>query len=145
MKGISEWLKKLERMEKEFPETVERALNDEANQILADTKKETPTGKYTNPVRFTTRDGKEVSFKVKSIPPGGELRAAWAKEDTDKFKKTIYNNTEYANHVEYGHRIVQGGKTKGKVRGRYMLYKSMKRSNKRFPKVLNTLIKNLFK
>ena len=145
MKGINEWLKKLESIKNEFPKTVERALDDEANEILSEVKKETPTGKYTNPVRFKTRDGKEVSFKVKSIPPGGELRAAWKKEKTGQFIRTIYNNTEYANHVEYGHRIVQGGKTKGRVRGRYMLYKAIRRSNKRLPKVLNTLIKNLLK
>lgn len=121
MKGINEWLKKLERMEKEFPETVEMALNDEANLIIGEVRKE----KYKNPT--------------------GTLKNAWGKETTGPLQRTIFNNTEYVNHVEYGHRIVRNGKTVGFVRGKYTLYKAMKKSNKRFPKALNTLIKNLFK
>ena len=144
MKGVNEWLKKLERMEKEFPEYADRALTDEANLLLGEVKKLTPIGKYTNPVRFTTRAGKEVSFKVKAIPPGGQLRAAWIKQKVDKFKHVIFNNTHYAAHVEYGHRIIQGGKMKGTVKGRYMLYRAMKASDKRFPKALNTIIRKLF-
>lgn len=145
--GVSEWLKKLERLNREVPEKLEQALTDEANDIIYDVKKETPVGKYTNPVRFTTRDGKEVSFKVKSIPPGGELQSKWEKEKTGKFKWEIFNNTEYANHVEYGHRIIQGKskKLKGYVKGRYMLHKSMRKGKRRLVKNLNTLMKNLFK
>lgn len=121
MKGINEWLKKLERMEKELPEITERALNDEANEIISEVKKK----KYKNPT--------------------GTLKNAWGKETTGTSQRTIFNDTDYANHVEYGHRIVRLGKTVGHVRGKYTLYKAMKRSKKRFPKVLKTLIKNLFK
>ena len=136
MKGVNEWLKKLERMEKEFPEYADRALTDEANLVLADVKEMTPWDK-------------------------GLLRGAWKKETTGVLERTIFNLTPYASHVEFGHRVVNrngkavrttifDGKTNSKlntvktVKGRYMLYRAMKASDKRFPKALNTIIRKLF-
>lgn len=57
--------------------------------------------------------------KVKKKTPvakvgGGTLRRNWQASGTKYFGNTfmvdIYNNTEYAAYVEYGHRIVRNGK-----------------------------------
>ncbi len=63
---------------------------------------------------------------IKPLTPvdTGLLRRRW----TTKVEKQntqvviwILNNTHYAAAVNYGHRIVRGGKTYGKTKGKYML------------------------
>lgn len=52
------------------------------------------------------------------------LRRRWAtkvEKENGQVVIWILNNTHYAAAVNYGHRIVRGGKTYGKTKGRYML------------------------
>ncbi|WP_294975189.1 HK97 gp10 family phage protein [uncultured Leuconostoc sp.] len=83
---------------------------------------------------------------------GGTLRRNWEASATKYFGNTfmvnIYNDTEYAAHVEYGHRIVRGGKTVGKQPGVFMLRDAMlevdrnwdKLVGKRFLKAIDNIL-----
>lgn len=64
--------------------------------------------------------------KVKMLTPvdTGDLRNNWkyhVMKQGDTYKITIYNQVEYANFVENGHRIVIAGRTVGFVDGQFML------------------------
>ncbi len=63
---------------------------------------------------------------IKPLTPvdTGLLRRRWAtkvEKENGQVVIWILNNTHYAAAVNYGHRIVRGGKTYGKTKGRYML------------------------
>ena len=51
----------------------------------------------------------------------------------------MYNNTEYANHVEYGHRTPKGGF----VKGRKMLHRSMVGFKSKFLNNTRVIMRNL--
>lgn len=133
VKGFKEFEKKLEKLSVEAKETViKNTLNKTANYGLAVAKKNTPVGVYSNQVSFTTKDGKQVSFKV-TPKQGGTLRRGWKtsaikKTSNNTYQKELFNNVEYALYVDQGHRIVEtiDGKqvTKGWVNGRFMLDKA---------------------
>lgn len=64
--------------------------------------------------------------KVKMLTPvdTGDLRNNWKYhiiKQGDTYKIVIYNQIEYANFVEKGHRIVIAGRTVGFVDGQFML------------------------
>lgn len=137
MKGTSEWLKKLDKLQENFAREAGKVLTDESNLLLGDAKKETPVDE-------------------------GALRAGWQKSTTGRLQRRVYNLTPYAEHVEYGHRVVNKKKEDVKtnvfdgktnkilntakvVRGRYMLHKAINKGKKRFPKALNELMKKLTK
>ena len=70
----------------------------------------------------------ETIKEVKGQPPvdTGQLRMGWHRENGGSFKQVVYNNVEYVNHVEYGHRAVYFGKDTGKVvPGVFMLKKTI--------------------
>ena len=55
---------------------------------------------------------------------------------------SLFNNTEYGLHVEYGHRIVgRDGKVKGVAEGVYMLKTSFEKTKKNFEEDLENLFK----
>lgn len=82
---------------------VEDALSKTAGMAINKVKRKTPVGKI----------------------KGGTLRRNWQASDAKHFGGVflidIYNNTEYAPHVEYGHRIVRGKRTVGYQPGAFML------------------------
>ncbi|ACQ51851.1 HK97 gp10 family phage protein [Clostridium botulinum] len=100
-------------------------------------KKRTPVGVYSNQVSFTTKDGKEVSFTTSSSKTGGHLRRNWQVGNVikqgDAYIVEIFNNTEYASYVEYGHRTKNH---KGWVEGRFMATISMQEIERQLPKFL---------
>lgn len=116
---LDDLIRKFEKMEKDFPEIAELFLKTKAEEVKKETKKLTP---------------------VKD----GILRNAWHRKKIGPLKQVIYNNTNYAAHVEYGHRIVKNKKAVGYVRGRYMLKRGMNKANSTFLKDLDTVFKNLF-
>lgn len=116
--GMDEWIKKLETMKKDFPKETGRFLMVKANETVGKAKKLTPVDT-------------------------GTLRNAWQRQNGGSFKQIIYNNTSYAAHVEWGHRVVRGKKTVGFARGRKMLHKAMNRTKLSFYKDLGTVYKNL--
>ncbi|ABS41487.1 MULTISPECIES: HK97 gp10 family phage protein [Clostridium] len=100
-------------------------------------KKRTPVGVYSNQVSFTTKDGKEVNFTTSSSKTGGHLRRNWQVGNVikqgDSYVVEIFNNTEYASYVEYGHRTKNH---KGWVEGRFMATISMQEIERQLPKFL---------
>jgi hypothetical protein len=123
-------------------------------------KKRTPVGVYGTKevsfitkekvklVKFKTKGGKEVNFTAKikskhveftahSNKTGGQLRRNWqvgnVEKQGDSYIIEIFNNTEYASYVEFGHRTMNH---KGWVEGRFMATISMKEIEKDLPKFL---------
>ena len=92
--------KKLENLATDTPQKVEMTLKQVAEQAIKEVKEETPADT-------------------------GQLRMGWHRENGDGLKQIIYNNVEYVNHVEYGHRVVYyGKKTNSVVPGVFMLKKT---------------------
>ena len=116
--GMDNWLKKLETMKKDFPKETGRFLMKKTEETIGITKRLTPVD-------------------------GGTLRGAWQRQNGGSFKQIIYNNTSYAAHVEWGHRVVKGKKTVGFAKGRKMLHKAMNRTKLSFYRDLGTVYKNL--
>ena len=68
---------------------------------------------------------------------------AWQRKNGGSFKQIVYNNTSYASHIEFGHRIIRGKKVVGIVRGRHMLHKGVNRVRMTFYRDLEIMYKNL--
>ena len=70
------------------------------------------------------------------------MRRSWRSPPAVKSKgggvtKTMVNTADYSSFVNYGHRIVQGGKTKGFVKGQYILEKAINKVEKTLIKEFN--------
>lgn len=68
----------------------------------------------------------KIIREIKRLTPhiSGNLKRRWffkIEERDGELVIWISNDAEYAAPVNYGHRIVRGGKTVGKVQGRFML------------------------
>lgn len=77
-------------------------------------------------LKIANRIGLLAIRKVKKMTPvdKGLLRLAWKHQVIkrgDIYMVAIYNETEYAQYVESGHRIVVAGQTVGWVEGRFMM------------------------
>ncbi|WP_291650029.1 HK97 gp10 family phage protein [Clostridium sp.] len=149
-KAIKQFRKELMAMLGDIEDIDTKILNKSVNIGLKDVKYNTPVGIYSNQVNFTTKDGKEVSFTTKDIKQGGFLRRLWKATRINKSKKgvskTIYNNADYAAHVNYGHRVVNKlGETVGWVKGKFMLEKAIKRVDEEMVKSFKEEIKRINK
>ena len=106
MKLSGDWeklAKKLEKIATDIPQKVEVTLKQVAEETIKEVKEETPADT-------------------------GQLRMGWHRKNDGSFKQMIYNNVEYVNHVEYGHRAVYFGKDTGKVvPGVFMLKKTIEK------------------
>lgn len=133
---------------------IEACAKELAARLLAKVIKRTPVGEYDKPVKFTTKDGKEVSFTPRTGKKGGTLRRGWtgSKKSSvsgyaealtvnhigDTYVIEIINPVEYASYVEYGHRTADHKKW---VRGQFMMTISEQELEKIAPKVLENKIK----
>ena len=104
MKLSGDWgklAKKLETLATDTPQKVGITLKQVAEETIKEVKGQTPVDT-------------------------GQLRMSWHRENGGSFKQVVYNNAEYVNHVEYGHRVVYFGKETGKVvPGVFMLKKTI--------------------
>ena len=116
--GMDDWLKKIETLKKEFPERTEIFLKQKAEQLIDETKRNTP---------------------VKN----GTLKSGWQRENGGSFRQIIFNNVKYSSFIEYGHRVVRGKKTVGFVKGRRMLHKGVLKVRLNFYRDLDKVYKNL--
>lgn len=128
-KAIAEYRKKLKAMQVDISKLDTKVLNKAVNRGLASAKRNTPVGQYSNEVNFTTKDGKEVSFTTKGAKTGGFMRRSWKVSRIFKtangIAKALFNTADYAESVNYGHRIVDKlGNTTGWVKGQFMLKKA---------------------
>ena len=112
--------KKLEKLANDTPQKVEMTLKQVAEQTIKEVKIETPADT-------------------------GQLRMGWHRENGGGLKQIIYNNVEYVNHVEYGHRVVYyGKKTNSVVPGVFMLKKTIDRIEPVFKNRIGSTIKAEF-
>lgn len=113
--GLDEWEKKLaQAIEQQFPKEFEQMVIDIAYELQGKTKERTPH-------------------------KSGFLQDHWFVGDIVKRGKEyyieVYNDTEYADHVEYGHRVrgKKGKPGKKVVPGVHMLELSLEEVNDRLP------------
>lgn len=131
--------KSMEQMHTAFPGFVEGCIRELAGRLLAKIIARTPVGVYgTKEVRFTTKDGVEVSFTAKDPRTGGTLRRGWtigeiARMPDGGFEVEIINPVEYAKYVEYGHRTRNH---QGWVNGRFMLTISVAELEREMPAII---------
>ena len=112
--------KKLENLATDTPQKVEMTFKQVAEQAIKEVKEETPADT-------------------------GQLRMGWHRENGDGLKQIIYNNVEYVNHVEYGHRVVYYGKKTNKVvPGVFMLKKTIDKLEPVFRNSIGSTIKAEF-
>ncbi|MDO5597276.1 MAG: HK97 gp10 family phage protein [Acidaminococcus sp.] len=80
--------------------------------------------------RFLDQEAETIKGRVQDNTPvdTGLLRERWFHTPASGGKCQIYNNVDYAAHVEYGHRTRNGGF----VKGRKMLHRGMLQSGKAF-------------
>ena len=112
--GFDLFNEKLEAIENNGPETVNKFIAQEAETVLDRVKGNTPT--------IT-----------------GRLKNGWHRTDAADGKCQIYDNVDYAAHVEYGHRTRNGGF----VKGRKMLHRGLTETSKAFEEDCATIFKNL--
>ena len=124
LKGFKEFDKILDEIKIKAPQDTERFLMLQAEDLKKDVKELTPVGK------------------------SGHLKGGWHRENGKrltgkKFTQIVFNMTDYAAHVEYGHRI---GRSKTKfVRGRFMLRTAVAMRQIKFYKDLKNFYGRLLK
>lgn len=118
--GMDDWLKKIETLKKEFPKQTGRFLMMKAEEVVNETKENTPVDT-------------------------GLLKGKWHRENGGPFRQIVFNNVLYAQEVEYGHRVVREKKTVGFAKGRRMLHKGVLKVRLNFYRDLDKVYKNLIK
>ena len=134
LKGFKEFDKILDEIKTKAPQETERFLMLQAEELIGDVKELTPVGK------------------------SGHLKGGWHRENGKKktgkrFSQIVYNITDYAAHVEYGHRQKIGRYVPaiGKklvapfVRGRFMLRTAVAMRQIKFYKDLKNFYGRLLK
>ncbi len=123
LKGFKEFDKILDEIKTKAPQATEKFLMLQAEDLKKDTKELTPVDT-------------------------GTLKNAWQRENGKRltgntFSQIVFNMTNYANHVEYGHRV---GKSKTKfVKGKFMLRKALNIRQTKFYKDLKNFYGGLIK
>lgn len=92
--------------------------------------------------RFVAREAEVLLAAVKEETPKdtGVLRGGWHRTQASQGAVEVYNNTDYAAHVEYGHRT-RGGK--GFVMGRKMLHRGLLAYKKAFPRRVGEALRKI--
>ncbi len=127
LKGFEKFDKILSEIKTEAPKATERFLMLQAEEMVG-----------------------ELKNKNKILTPvdTGLLRDSWQRENGKrltgkKFTQIVFNMTDYAAHIEYGHRI---GRSKTKfVRGRFMLRTAVAMRQIKFYKDLKNFYGGLIK
>lgn len=124
LKGFKEFDKILVEIKEKAPQATGKFLMLQAEELIGDVKELTPVGK------------------------SGHLKGGWHRENGKRltgntFSQIVFNMTNYANHVEYGHRV---GRSKTKfVRGRFMLRTAVAMRQIKFYKDLKNFYGRLLK
>lgn len=122
---------------------------DELIQRLDEAAKKVPDARD----NFLAQEAELVRGDAVSLSPvdTGNLREAWKRSTPDNGRVEVYNNTEYAAHVEYGHRQKVGqyvpaiGKRLKKpfVEGKHMLRDAVQQRQDSFAEDAEDLLKGL--
>lgn len=124
--GLDALIQRLGEAEKKLPGARDKFLAQEAELVRGDTVNLSPVDT-------------------------GNLRAAWKRSTPENGRVDVYNNTEYAAHVEYGHRQKVGqyvpaiGKRLKKpfIEGRHMLRDAMQQRQDSFAEDAEDILKGL--
>ncbi|HAK43707.1 MAG TPA: hypothetical protein DCM59_14640 [Clostridium sp.] len=107
--AIDQYRKGLEAMLGDITEIDKKVLNKSVNAGLREAKRITPVGVYKD-------------------RQGGFMKKSWYTNPVNKsyngVSKDLFNTAEYAEYVNYGHRIVRNSRTYGFVRGKFILEKA---------------------
>ncbi len=123
LKGFKEFDKILIEIKEKAPETTEKFLMLQAEELKKDVKESTPVDTGTLKNSWQRENGKRLTGKA--------------------FSQIVFSMTNYAAHVEYGHRI---GRNKTKfVRGRFMLRTAVAMRQIKFYKDLKDFYGGLIK
>ena len=114
IRGLDKMMIDLERIEKQFPGQKEKLLKTQATKVRDQAKLLTPVDK-------------------------GVLRGDWHFKKKTVDELLVYNNVNYAAHVEFGHRTMSGGF----VPGVYMLKKSINRVESSFETDLREFLRKV--
>lgn len=122
---------------------------DELIQRLDEAAKKMPDARD----KFLAQEAELVRGDAVSLSPvdTGNLREAWKRSAPDNGRVEVYNNTEYAAHVEYGHRQQVGryvpaiGKRLKKpfVEGKHMLRDAVQQRQDSFAEDVEEILKGL--
>ena len=122
---------------------------DELIQRLDEAAKKVPDARD----KFLAQEAELVRGDAVSLSPvdTGNLREAWKRSAPDNGRVEVYNNTEYAAHVEYGHRQKVGqyvpaiGKRLKKpfVPGKHMLRDAVQQRQDSFAEDAEEILKGL--
>ena len=123
LKGFKEFDKILIEIKEKAPETTKKFLMLQAEDLKKDAKELTPVDTGTLKNAWQRENGKRLTGKA--------------------FSQIVFSMTDYAAHVEYGHRI---GRSKTKfVRGRFMLRTAVAMRQIKFYKDLKNFYGRLLK
>ena len=123
LKGFKELDKILEEIKVKAPKSTEKFLMLQAEDLKKDVKELTPVDTGTLKNSWQRENGRRLTGK--------------------KFIQIVFNMTDYAAHVEYGHRI---GRSKTKfVRGKFMLRTAVAMRQIKFYKDLKNFYGGLIK
>nr|DAW80832.1 MAG TPA: putative tail component [Caudoviricetes sp.] len=123
LKGFKEFDKILDEIKTEAPKSTERFLMLQAEELKKDVKDLTPVDNGILKNSWHRENGKRLTGK--------------------KFTQIVFNMTDYAAHVEYGHRV---GRSKTKfVKGRFMLRTAVAMRQIKFYKDLKNFYGGLIK
>ena len=123
LKGFKELDKILEEIKVKAPKSTEKFLMLQAEDLKKDVKELTPVDTGTLKNSWQRANGRRLTGK--------------------KFTQIVFNMTDYAAHVEYGHRI---GRSKTKfVRGKFMLRTAVAMRQIKFYKDLKNFYGGLIK
>jgi hypothetical protein len=99
--------------------------------------------------QFVAQQAEILLGKTKDNTPTdtGQLKNAWHRTTAVGGVVHVYNNTKYAAHVEYGHRVraKKGGMTNKVIPGKKMLHLGMLQTGKSFKANADTMLKELLK
>ena len=162
LSGLEKLQGQIHALQKQQMEEFCRAVSKElAARLLGLVIPATPVGRYRKKwVRFTTKEGTKVKFKIKNKKVGGTLRRGWTakteaeahaggsgptarqyayslpiQKSGDQYTIIVTNPVHYAEYVERGHRT-RNGAGKGWVPGRYMLTVSEAQLKTQIPSVV---------
>ena len=123
LKGFQEFDKILDEIKTKAPQATERFLMLQAEELKKDVKELSPVDTGTLKNSWQRENGKRLTGKT--------------------FSQIVFSMTNYAAHVEYGHRI---GRSKTKfVRGRFMLRTAVAMRQIKFYKDLKNFYGRLLK
>ena len=123
LKGFKKFDKILDEIKTKAPKSTEKFLMLQAEELKKDVKELTPVDTVTLKNSWQRENAKRLTGK--------------------KFTQIVFNMTDYAAHVEYGHRT---GRNKTKfVRGRFMLRTAVAMRQIKFYKDLKNFYGGLIK